>query len=865
MSPVGRHTTESFERLASFAADHPRSVVAAFLLATVATAPGIFRLDLRTDGGALVSEDSPAVLTDRELRTRFDLRDLIAVIVERRDGIFEPRTLAEVVSLTRALEGIEALGPGSVTSLATEKSDHVRPGTLDFIPWLESIPEDQAGLEALRTSLEDLGIYRGTLLSSDSPPSATAILVRVPPEERGRTVSSIRSLVHESVQASGASTLRIVGAPVAESELGRHVLGDLAALLPIALLAMMAVFWLGFRCLAAALLPLLEVGCALVVVFGAMGWMGSPVYLTTPVLPVILSAVGVTDELHVLTAFLVQGRRTESTRERAVRTVGGLGPAMASTSLTTAIGFGAFALSPLPPVRSFGLYLALGVLFCSAWSLVLMPALLAVLPASIWAGQRRSRAASARPARFLCRLGVWSCRRRWLVLTGLACATIACAVLAARIRVDDSWVAGFAPSSDVRRDTAAVEEGFGGTHLLWIALEGESIRAEGALTRDALGPRRVRIPWESRPDENALPGHRLTLLLERPGHAPEPFSAHISSAAGADGFVELELDPGEPDPCARWPSAAAEGRWKIDGEDRCLQPAVLARIRELETALAARGDLGVGRVLGPCELLETTRYLLRARDARARRLPATAAETAVVVEHYRSARGASELARWLEGDGRSMLMTAFVRGASLARMSRLSEWVRVHAAEHLEPFGIGVRLGGDTIVSRSLVKGIVDSQLVSLGFGICGVLITLVFLERSFLLAWPAVLPAGLAVLANLAFLATTETPIGVATSMFSSITIGIGVDYAIHLSTHLRRAAPGTAPVTALRHALLRVTPAMLLDVLSVSAAFGLLVLSAVPANHSLAALVLVGLWTTFAATITGLSALAPLFVRSA
>lgn len=65
------------------------------------------------------------------------------------------------------------------------------------------------------------------------------------------------------------------------------------------------VFLIGFRRPAAALLPLAKVGICLVLVFGAMGWLGVPVYLTTAVLPVLLLAVGTAAELDV--SFALRG------------------------------------------------------------------------------------------------------------------------------------------------------------------------------------------------------------------------------------------------------------------------------------------------------------------------------------------------------------------------------------------------------------------------------------------------------------------------------------------------------------------------------------------------------------------------------
>ena len=57
--------------------------------------PGLSRLQLRTDGHALVPPDDPAILFDEQVRRHFDLRDSIVVYIrsDRPEGIYNPDSL----------------------------------------------------------------------------------------------------------------------------------------------------------------------------------------------------------------------------------------------------------------------------------------------------------------------------------------------------------------------------------------------------------------------------------------------------------------------------------------------------------------------------------------------------------------------------------------------------------------------------------------------------------------------------------------------------------------------------------------------------------------------------------------------------
>ena len=253
------------------------------------------RLELRTDGRALVPEGAPAVVFDREIREEFGVRDPIAVVLRtgREDGIFRPEILKRVAELTAAFQKLDGVRSLDVTSLATELGFRHRPGTLRFRRLLEPVPETAEQLAELRSDLERIELYDGILVTPDA--SATAILVAGPARTRPAAADP-RDPRSRHCQRHGGDPG--AGSTVAESLLGSHILADLGVppsllgdpvrpggMVPIAVVVMGLIFWIAFRRPAAALLPLSEIGVCLVVVFGAMGWLGVPVYLTTAVLP----------------------------------------------------------------------------------------------------------------------------------------------------------------------------------------------------------------------------------------------------------------------------------------------------------------------------------------------------------------------------------------------------------------------------------------------------------------------------------------------------------------------------------------------------------------------------------------------------
>src|SRR5262249_11243804 len=147
-----------------------------------------------------------------------------------------------------------------------------------------------------------------------------------------------------------------------------------------------------FRRIIASILPMAEVGACLLFIFGLMGWFDVPVYLTIAVMPVLLTAMAVTDEIHVYSRYfaLLHEKHVEDHRELVQETMDEMVCRVVNTSRTPATGLFPFAFPPLKPVVALGLFTGIGVMFCLFWSLSVMPAFLSLIkPAWLRAHSRR--------------------------------------------------------------------------------------------------------------------------------------------------------------------------------------------------------------------------------------------------------------------------------------------------------------------------------------------------------------------------------------------------------------------------------------------------------------------------------------------
>ena len=115
-----------------------------------------------------------------------------------------------------------------------------------------------------------------------------------------------------------------------------------------------------------------------------MGWAGVPIALVTTILPVVLMALCITDEIHLLER--IMGRWDEPTmRARIEAAIDDVGRPIVLTSLTTSLGFLSFTGTSIAPLREFGVFAAFGIMVAMVLTFSLIPALLILLPERLFA------------------------------------------------------------------------------------------------------------------------------------------------------------------------------------------------------------------------------------------------------------------------------------------------------------------------------------------------------------------------------------------------------------------------------------------------------------------------------------------------
>ncbi len=419
-------------------------VILATAALTFVLASGMAALRFESSTDRFLDANDPARVTYDDFRRQFVNDDTVVILLSGQEVLSFP-----FLERLRALhEDLEADVPlvDEVTSLVNARVTRGSGDRLIVEELLEQWPTDQAELALIAARARANPVYTNTLLSEDE--RFTTITLSLTPSGGESEAEALAGFDDESLSASSEEGLALP--PVLMDEDLDRVMTSLFAVVDrhagpdfpiwvtgnpeitysltqtgrasamrfagIAALSISFILAIFFRRISGVALPLVVVTLPLLATLGIMGLIELPLTPSTQNIPSFLLAVCIGDSVHILTIFYQRFDGGVDRREAVAQALAHSGLAVVMTSLTTAVGLGSFLFADLTPLAELGIAAPTGVMLALFYSVVLLPALIAVLPL-----RRRRTSGSGGPratARLLASLGALASRHPWPVVAG---------------------------------------------------------------------------------------------------------------------------------------------------------------------------------------------------------------------------------------------------------------------------------------------------------------------------------------------------------------------------------------------------------------------------------------------------------------
>ncbi|MHC4321645.1 MAG: efflux RND transporter permease subunit, partial [Planctomycetota bacterium] len=468
-------------KVVQFSINSPGTVTGVMVALTIILGALISMVRVDTDPENMLAENEPVRVFHDLTKKDFSLHDVVVLGVvneEHPDGVFNVETLKRVHDLTGFARRLQdpkrpewrvvtrdLMAPGNVDTI-----EQAGPGQVRFEWLMKEPPETREQALKIRDSAMSNPLLKGTLVSEDG--KAIGIYIPITTKDFAYYVRERLLEKTESFKDSSDDQYHITGLPVAEDTFGVEMFIQMAVSAPLAMLAIFVLMLIFFRKPGLIISPMIVAMVSVICTMGLLIGTGNTLHIMSSMIPIFLIPIAVVDSIHILSEFFDTYRHIRDRRKTIERVMEELFMPMLYTSLTSAAGFASLALTPIPPVQVFGIFVAFGIMLAWFVTILFIPAYIMMLSEKRLAGLG---GVSGEKDTFLTRrlrsLGSFTHYRYKLILAVATLALVVAVYGITRIEINDNPVKWFKKTHPIRIADKVLNHHFGGTYEAYLVLE----------------------------------------------------------------------------------------------------------------------------------------------------------------------------------------------------------------------------------------------------------------------------------------------------------------------------------------------------------------------------------------------------------
>ncbi len=369
---ASRSTGELFvggilQRLLHWSQTHVQRIVALCLIASGFAILGSARLERETDFTRNFRQDSRLVREYEFVEQRFGGAGVWDIVLPPTTQISKVY-LSKVLALEQALrKDIPHLN--KAISIADVLDASV--GGIKNLTLLAN-PAIRTGLSVMRARLPE---FTAAIYREQSRSVQLRILLRSPERleavEKKQLIAQVRTTAQTAFPGA-----EVTGYYVLLNELIESLLRDQWTTFSVAAVAIFAMMAIAFRSLTLALATLIPNALPVLLLFGAMGWLGVKVNMGAAMIAAVSLGLSVDGSIHYVMSYLRARREGVSIAEALTTTQSTVGRAAIFATLALVVGFATLCYSEFIPTIYFGALVSLSMIGGLSGNLLVLPLLI---------------------------------------------------------------------------------------------------------------------------------------------------------------------------------------------------------------------------------------------------------------------------------------------------------------------------------------------------------------------------------------------------------------------------------------------------------------------------------------------------------
>ena len=776
------------KKVIEYSINNPKRVTWMMVIGMLVFAAFMPLMKIDTDPENMLSEHEGVRVKHDELKEKFNMYDMLVVGIvndQHPQGVFNVASLTEVFELSKYAYDLRNKKTDGTYEGVVQR-DLMCPTNVDFIEpqgegvlkfdWLMTTPPatDQEALQ-LKDRMMNNELFYNTLVSEDG--KAMALYIPMTSKDQSYTIAG---KIKEKLETfNGANEYHITGLPVAEDTFGIEMFIQMAISAPAAMLLIFILMMLFFKKLRLVLSPLIVAMVSVIATMGLLIATGNTVHIMSSMIPIFIMPIAVLDSVHILSEFYDRYQVTGDRRATITHVMQELFRPMLFTSLTSAAGFASLALTPIPPVQVFGIFVGFGILLAWFLTMTFIPAYIMMTSEASLAsfGAKVAEHKHSFLGRMLASAQKLTFGRPVLITLALLGLTALAGIGIAKININDNPVKWFTPSHPIRIADQELNSHFGGTYMAYLHLESNQEQ-----TFDVDNLKKEISARFATPSDSAYYQEATDILTNT--EVPKGDNAYqMLSEALLDHAYTYE----DNDNAFEYFEDIADyvALQEISATQVFKRPEVLQYMLDMEAYLYKEG--GVGKSSSIAKMVRYINKQLHEGEDEHHVIPDDLGSVGQCLVSYQNSHIPEFLNHFVTPDYKAANLWLQLKSGDNKDMEKTIAAVDLYMQKNPPPAGITKDWYGLTYINviwqQKMVAGMTEAFLGSFVI----VFIMMIFLFRSVIWATLSMIPLTLTIVIIYGIIGWIGKDYDMPVAVLSSLALGLAIDFAIHFLVRAR------------------------------------------------------------------------------
>ena len=799
-SQKGREKMELKEKITEISIKHYKAVTVIMVILTLILGALIPMIKVDTDPENMLSEEEAVRVFHDHTKEKFALSDIVVVgIVNNKhpDGMFNTGSLTKIYELTEFAKSLQwpdeenpdrQIGVVEVDLLAPSTVDHIGqdgPGQIRFEWLMPKPPQDDTEVLSIKEKAFNNPLLKGSIVAEDEK----AICLYLPLTSKDLSYRVYTELKEKISAFEGDEKYHITGLPVAEDTFGVEMFIQMAISAPAAMAVIFILMLIFFRKLVLIISPMIVAMVSVISTMGLLIGLGYPVHIMSSMIPIFLMPIAVVDSVHILSEFFDLYSKEKGRKGTIIEVMNNLFTPMLYTSLTSAAGFASLALTPIPPVQVFGVFVATGIMIAWVCTVVFVPAYIMMIKESSLANFGHEAQEGEKQnwlTKLLHTVGSLTYKGAKPILLILLLTGAVAIYGITQIEINDNPVKWFSKSHPIRQADIELNKHFGGTYMAYLVLD--KAEEEISDTTEFINMVRIRLLEKGEQLNEEYPKAKET-TVEMEKLLLNAASKEMSKEELLDKFAEIASDKADEteddDKVDAWFEISDFFELEKEGLKIFKQPEVLKYVSKLQNYLGETDVVGKSNSIS--DVVKKVHQELIDGKTENYKIPQNAQMVAECLMQFQNSHRPHDLWHFVNYDYSSANLWLQLNSGDNKDMEKVVQAVDKYFIDNPPPVPLDYNWAGLTYINTVWQEKMVFGMLQSFMGSFVIVFIMMAILFRSPLWGIICMIPLTLTILVIYGIIGLVGKDYDMPVAVLSALTLGMAVDFAIHFLERAR------------------------------------------------------------------------------